>query len=254
MLSIQGLNKWFGGLKAVNDLDLNVAPGELVGIIGPNGAGKTTLFNLISGFLRPTSGLIMFNEEDMSGLKPFQRAAKGLIRTFQSSTLIFGNLTVLENIKVGSYLLAKTNLLRTLWGGRGTRERDEVSLKQAHRIMDLTDLRSMSDHLAQNLPHGYRRILGAALALGSEPKLLMMDEPTTGMNAEEVNKMMAIIRRIHENDVTILLVEHNMKVVTQLCERVIVLNFGRKIADGTYDEIRDDPEVIQAYLGGWHVS
>jgi branched-chain amino acid transport system ATP-binding protein len=129
-----------------------------------------------------------------------------------------------------------------------------MSLRQAYRIMDVTDLTSMSNDLAQNLPHGYRRILGAAVALSAEPKLLMMDEPTTGMNAEEVKKMIAIIRRIHEKDVTVLLVEHNMKVVTELCERVIVLNFGKKIADGTYDAIRDNRAVIQAYLGGPDVS
>ena len=250
MLTIQGLNKWFGGLKAVQDLNLTIQPGEFVGVIGPNGAGKTTLFNLISGFLKPTSGTIVFNGENMTGLKPFQRADKGLIRTFQSSTLIFAKLSVLENIRVGSYCQGKTNIIRTLWGGYRSAERDRVTLQHASRIMDLTELSAMKSHLAQNLSHGYRRILGVAVALAGQPKLLMMDEPTTGMNAQEVQKMVAIIKKIHEQGVTILLVEHNMHVVGELCQRVMVLNFGKKIAEGTCEEIRTDREVIRAYLGG----
>lgn len=250
MLTIQGLNKWFGGLKAVQDLHLAIQPGEFVGVIGPNGAGKTTVFNLISGFLKPTSGSIVFNGEDMTGLKPFQRADQGLIRTFQSSTLIFGKLSVLENIRVGSHCLGKTNIIRALWAGRRSLERDRTTLQQASRIMDLTELSAMKSHLAQNLSHGHRRILGVAIALASQPRLLMMDEPTTGMNAQEVKKMVAIIKKIHEQGVTILLVEHNMHVVGELCRRVIVLDFGKKIAEGTCEEIRANREVIQAYLGG----
>ncbi len=250
MLTIQGLNKFFGGLKAVQDVNAIIRPGEFVGVIGPNGAGKTTLFNLISGFLTPTSGAISFHGEDIVHLKPHERARKGLIRTFQSSTLIFGRLSVLENIRVGSYLLAKHNMLGTLRGGSRVSEKDRITLEQACRIMDLTELSGMQSTLAQNLSHGYRRILGVAVALAANPKILMMDEPTTGMNAEETKKMVEIVKKIHRQGVTILLVEHNMRVVGELCERVMVLNFGKQIAEGTCEEIRANPEVIKAYLGG----
>jgi branched-chain amino acid transport system ATP-binding protein len=175
---------------------------------------------------------------------------KGLIRTFQSSTLIFSNLSVLDNIRVGSHRLGKNNILNTLWGGRRVSERNEKCLQQALRIMELTELSQMKLQVAQSLSHGYRRILGVAVALAGDPKILMVDEPMTGMNAEEVRKMLAIIRKIHEQGVTILIVEHNMRVVMELCERLVVINFGEKLADGSCDEIRKNPAVINAYLGG----
>lgn len=250
MLKINGLTKFFGGLKAVQDLNLTIQQGEFIGVIGPNGAGKTTLFNLISGFLKPTSGDILFDGKSIVGLRPFERVEKGLIRTFQSSTLIFSKLSVLDNIRVGSYRLGKNNILNTLWGGRHVSARDEKCLQQALRIMDLTELTPIKSQFAENLSHGYRRIMGVAVALAGDPKILMLDEPMTGMNAEEVRKMAEIIKKIHRQGVTILLVEHNMRVIMDICERLFVINFGEKIAEGTCDEVRTNPKVINAYLGG----
>ena len=250
MLKVTGLAKWFGGLAAIQGLDFSVTKGELVGIIGPNGAGKTTLFNVISGFYKPTAGNVLFKGESLTGLKPHEIAARGAMRTFQSTTFLFRNLTVLDNVRVGSYLLGKTDLLRSLWGGRQSVERDENTLHQAMSILDFVELSDLKSHFAENLPHGYRRILGVAVALAGKPELLMMDEPTTGMNAQEVARMVEVIRKIQDRGVTILLVEHNMRVVMELCQRIIVLNFGKKLAEGTCEEIRSNPDVIQAYLGG----
>jgi branched-chain amino acid transport system ATP-binding protein len=248
ILEVTGLSKRFGGLEALADVDLTVQPGEIVGIIGPNGAGKSTFFNVISGVMKPTGGRIVFRGEDVTGMKPNRVAKRGMVRTFQGTTL-FHDLTVIDNIRVACHIPANVNLLADLVGLPSVRRREREMTARALEILELAGLHDVKDKLARDLPHGHQRALGVAIALATEPQLLCLDEPVTGMNADEIEAMIAFIGRIRERGITILLVEHAMKVVMSICERVMVLNFGRKIAEGTCNEIQCDVDVIEAYLG-----
>jgi branched-chain amino acid transport system ATP-binding protein len=248
MLEIKGLTKHFGGLTALNGLELNINQGEIVGLIGPNGAGKTTAFNLITGFLRPTSGKIMFVGQDVTARKPHSIAEKGIVRTFQA-TSVFQEFTVLQNIMVAYQLKPKVGFWEAAFHIPSSRRKEEYILARALEIIRFVGLDGMKDMAARNLPHGHQRILGIAIALAAEPKLLLLDEPLSGMNAEEVNNAKELIRRIWQRGITILLIEHNMGATMSLCQRIAVLNFGNKIAEGSPDEIRQNKEVIQAYLG-----
>ena len=245
LLETRGLTRLFGGLAAVNNVDLTVDKGEIVGLIGPNGAGKTTCFNLLSGFLRPTRGSIVFDGESISGLKPHQIAARGLVRTFQLTTL-FQEMTALENVLLGLHLHSGTNARRVLLS-RSDFPADEIA--RSREVLDFTGLAAHADQLTRNLPHGHQRVLGIAMALAAQPRLLMLDEPVTGMNLDESGRVMDLVRTIRSRGTTILLVEHNMKAVMGTCERIVVLNFGRKLAEGTPAQVSTHPEVIQAYLG-----
>jgi branched-chain amino acid transport system ATP-binding protein len=248
ILEVSGLSKRFGGLEALADVDLTVQPGEIVGIIGPNGAGKSTFFNVISGVMKPTGGRIVFRGEDVTGMKPNRVAKRGMVRTFQGTTL-FHDLTVIDNIRVACHIPANVNLLADLVGLPSVRRREQEMTARALEILDLAGLHDVKDKLARDLPHGHQRALGVAIALATGPQLLCLDEPVTGMNADEIEAMIAFIGRIRERGITILLVEHAMKVVMTICERIMVLNFGRKIAEGTCNEIQCDVDVIEAYLG-----
>ena len=245
LLEAHSLSKHFGGLAAVNSLDLTVEGGEIVGLIGPNGAGKTTCFNLLSGFLRPTSGSVVFAGEDLTGRRPHQIVARGLVRTFQLATL-FQELTVLENVLLGLHLHARMGLRQLLFSRR-IFPPEEISL--SHEVLEFTGLASHADQLARNLPHGYRRALGIAMALAARPRLLLLDEPVTGMNLSESGQVMSLIKKIRDGGTTILLVEHNMKAVMGTCDRIVVLNFGRKLAEGTPAAVSTNADVIEAYLG-----
>jgi branched-chain amino acid transport system ATP-binding protein len=246
LLEIESLSRRFGGLTAVDNLSFAVEAGTIHGLIGPNGAGKTTTFNVISGFYRPTGGRVLYDGRDISGMKTHAIAALGLVRTFQATTL-FHELSVFENVLVGCQLTARTDLFSVVVGAK--REREAAARERVGRILDFMGLAELADETCANLPHGLQRALGIAVALASEPKLLMLDEPFTGMNPEETRRMMALIRQVRDSGVTILLVEHDMQAVMGLCERITVLNFGALLAEGDPDAIRANPQVVEAYLG-----
>jgi branched-chain amino acid transport system ATP-binding protein len=248
LLEVRNLRKHFGGVAAIDDLSLDVHDGEIVGLIGPNGAGKTTVFNTISGFFPATSGKIAFAGQDISRLKADHICRLGLTRTFQATTLFLG-ISVLENVFTGCHLGYRTGLWKRWLRTRSALE-EEVSLREKARgILDFMGLGSFSGELAANLPHGHQRILGVCLALVTQPRLLLLDEPMTGMNPVETENMTALVRQIRDKGTTIVLVEHDMKAVMNLCDRIVVLNHGRKIAEGLPEEIRENSLVVEAYLG-----
>ena len=248
MLEIKGLTKDFGGLRAVSEVDLSIKPGEIVGLIGPNGAGKTTFFNLVTGYIRPTRGQIMFEGHDITGKKPHSIARLGIVRTFQQSN-IFSDMTVLENLILACHLKPGVGAWETIFRTPGSRRKNEVILKRCHSILKMVELESLAETPAKALAHGHKRMLGIAIGLATEPKLLLLDEPLSGMNGEEVTETMALIGRLWNSGLTILLIEHNMRAAMGLCRRIAVLNFGRKIAEGTPDDVKANPDVVQAYLG-----
>ena len=247
LLEVRQLNKRFGGLLAVSDLDMTVEEGEIRGIIGPNGAGKTTLFNVISGTYRPTSGDVFLNGDKLTGLRPSRIAAKGGVRTFQRSAM-FSDFSVLENVLIARHLHAREGLLGAILGT--VRSMEKANETRALEILDFIGLSAFKDELAPNLSHGHQRALGVAMALATEPRILMLDEPVAGMNLAETERMTEIIRSLRDEwNITILLVEHDMKTVMGLCEYITVLNFGKKLTEGVPAEIVSNPEVIEAYLG-----
>lgn len=248
LLETKALTKYFGGLAAVSDVSFTVESGEILGVIGPNGAGKTTLFNLISGVHTLSSGRVMLGGTQISGLRPDRVAAHGLVRTFQLSVL-YQSFTVRDNVLMGCHLRAKAGLWQALWPGKAAMEREAELRRRADEILSFMGLDHLAGELAKNLPHGHQRALGVATALAAQPKLLLLDEPLAGMNPEETNGFMAVVRRIRESGVTIMLVEHDMRAVMGLCDRIIVLNYGRKIAEGKPTEIQQNREVVEAYLG-----
>jgi branched-chain amino acid transport system ATP-binding protein len=245
LLHTSKLSKYFGGLAAVSELDLAIYPGEILGLIGPNGAGKTTVFNMLSGFLVPTSGSIRFKGDEIAGRKPYELARYGIVRTFQLTT-VFGDLTVLDNVLLGGHLRADTRPWQVLCKRPAIPTAEQ---EQAWKTLEITGLTPFAATLAKNLPHGQQRSLGIAIALAANPILLLLDEPVAGMTAEEKDRVMDLVRLIRDRGVTVLLVEHDMRAVMGTCERIVVLNFGRKIAEGPPEEIRAHPEVIEAYLG-----
>ena len=248
MLETEKLSKYFGGLAAVNDLDLTANQGEILGLIGPNGAGKTTFFNVVSGFFPATRGYIRFKGRDITRLKAHEVTKLGISRTFQASTL-FMKLSVLDNVFTGFHMSYRTGFLkRILHFPSALREAADLR-HMALEILEFTKMASLKDELAANLPHGYQRILGIAMALATRPELLLLDEPATGMNPSETKTMIDLIRKISETGTTIILVEHDMKVVMDLCDRIVVLNFGQKIAEGLPEEIKENDAVVEAYLG-----
>ncbi len=248
ILEVRKLTKYFGGLAAVNGVDLDVFDSEILGLIGPNGAGKTTLFNVISGFFPPTSGKVTFNGRDITGLKAHEIARLGISRTFQATTL-FMKISVLENVFTGYHLAYKTSPWKRLLRTPSALREEETLRQRAMEILEFMGLAAVKDELAMNLPHGHQRILGVCMALATNPRLLLLDEPVTGMNPGETQTMMNLIRQIRDKGITIVLVEHDMRVVMNVCDRITALNYGRKIAEGRPEEIRENPAVIEAYLG-----
>jgi len=248
LLSINDLSMQFGGLAALKDLSFAIDKGEIRGLIGPNGAGKTTLFNVISGVYRPSKGSVLFKDRVVTNLKPHQTTRLGIIRTFQAVTL-FKNFSVLKNVMAGGYLHAKYTYWGALLDTSSTKANEKENEKKAMEILEFMGIAQYKDELAASLPHGHQRALGVGIAMAAQPELLMLDEPCTGMNTEESSEMVGLINRIRDRGVTILLIEHDMKVVMGICDRITVINFGTRIAEGTPEEIQRDEGVHEAYLG-----
>jgi branched-chain amino acid transport system ATP-binding protein len=248
ILEVKDLSKNFGGLAAINRLNFNIFDAEILGLIGPNGAGKTTLFNLVSGFLPPSAGKIIFRGQDITGLKAHEIAPLGISRTFQATTL-FMKISVLDNVLTGYHMSYQTGIWRRLLRLPSALREEDRLRQNSLAILEFMGLASLKGELAANLSHGYQRILGVCMALATNPKLLLLDEPLTGMNAVEIQNMLGLIRQIRDRGITIVVVEHDMKAVMNLCDRIVVLNYGQKIAEGLPDEIRKNQDVIEAYLG-----
>ncbi|MCH3959880.1 MAG: ABC transporter ATP-binding protein [Selenomonas sp.] len=249
LLKAENVSEVFGGLKAVSDFNFHINPGELVGLIGPNGAGKTTAFNLFTGVYQPTTGTIMFDGKSIVGLKPYEITQRGIARTFQNIRL-FSELTVLENVKIAFHFHVKYGLLESVLRiGRYFREEEQIEA-ESMKLLKIFHLEDKADEVAKNLPYGAQRRLEIARALAAKPKLLLLDEPAAGMNPQETKELMEMIRWIRkEFGLTVLLIEHDMSLVMGICERIYVLEYGMVIASGTPDVIKNDPEVIRAYLG-----
>jgi branched-chain amino acid transport system ATP-binding protein len=248
ILEGKDLTRAFGGLTALREVSLKVHPHEILGIIGPNGAGKTTCFNVITGFYPATGGAVFFEGEDISSLPMEKRALLGMVRTFQHTSL-FPKLTVFENVFIATHKMNATNLFQHIFRSGPFKSIERELGEKVKNVLEFLGLREQQDVLARNLPYGSQRKLEIAIALATDPKLLLLDEPAAGMDPVESQELMRLIKEIQNRGITIMLVEHNMRLVMGICDRLVVLNYGSKIAEGKPTEIAQNPDVINVYLG-----
>ena len=254
LLEVRELTMDFGGLRAVDSVTLEVCRGEIVALIGPNGAGKTTFFNCVTGIYKPTRGEIIVHpsagkSQKINGIKPNRVTALGMARTFQNIRL-FQNMTVIENVMIGRHCRTKTGILGAVLRGRNTRRQEQETIDKSYALLEKVGLQNFADEFAKNLPYGAQRRLEIARAMATEPFLLLLDEPAAGMNPQETRELDELIVRIRDTEgVAILLIEHDMKLVMNISDRIYVMEYGKKVAQGTPHEIRTNPKVIEAYLG-----
>jgi branched-chain amino acid transport system ATP-binding protein len=247
-LQVEGLTRAYGGLRAVDNLGFFVGKKEILGLIGPNGAGKTTVVNLVSGVVKPNAGRVSFEDEDVTGMAPHLLARRGLVRTFQA-TAVYGNQTVRENAMRGAYLTLFPGFVATLFDTPGAKRRREAAERLVAELLNWFELTAFADTIAGSMPYGYQKTLGIVIALAAQPSLILLDEPVAGLSAHETDQVRDMVKRVRDRGITVVVIDHNMRFISGLCDRVVVIAHGQELAQGTPRDVLRNPSVIEAYLG-----